>query len=133
MASISAGMMRFLSFMLPVVAAPLFPVHIAIPGLSGWLRPYDFVFTWAQPLAVLWLVAMTWVNYLGVRLGGAVQIFLTAIKIISIVIVIDVAFFSPAPPARAPDPFWPALGDGGGMIFRPFLPPLPSSLRPLPP
>jgi len=128
MASISAGMMRFLSFLLPVVAAPLFTVHIVIPGLAGWLRPYDFVFTWAQPLAVLWLVAMTWVNYLGVRLGGAVQIFLTAIKIISIVIVIGVAFFSPAPAARAPDPFWPALGDGGGMILRAFLAALAASL-----
>jgi APA family basic amino acid/polyamine antiporter len=128
MASISAGMMRFLSFLLPVVAAPLFTVHIVIPGLAGWLRPYDFVFTWAQPLAVLWLVAMTWVNYLGVRLGGAVQIFLTAIKIISIVIVIGVAFFSPAPAARPPDPFWPALGDGSGMILRAFLAALAASL-----
>jgi len=35
---------------------------------------------WAQPLAVLWLAIMTGVNYLGVRLGGAVQVFLTAIK-----------------------------------------------------
>jgi amino acid transporter len=103
-------------------------VHIVIPGLAGWLKPYNFVFTWAQPLAVLWLVAMTWVNYLGVRLGGAVQIFLTAIKIISIVIVIGVAFFSPAPAARAPDPFWPALGDGGGMILRAFLAALAASL-----
>jgi APA family basic amino acid/polyamine antiporter len=128
MASISAGMMRFLSFLLPVVAAPLFTVHISIPGLSGWLRPYDFVFTWAQPLAVLWLVAMTWVNYLGVRLGGAVQVFLTAIKIISVVIVIGVAFFSPAPAARAPDPFWPAVGDGGAMILRAFLAALAASL-----
>jgi basic amino acid/polyamine antiporter, APA family len=128
MASISAGMMRFLSFLLPVVAAPLFTVHISIPGLSGWLRPYDFVFTWAQPLAVLWLVTMTGVNYLGVRLGGAVQIFLTAIKIISIVIVIGVAFFSSAPAARAPNPFWPAVGDGSAMILRAFLAALAASL-----
>ena len=48
LASIAAGMMRFLSFIFPVVAAPLFTVHIAIPGLTGWLKPYDFVFTWAQ-------------------------------------------------------------------------------------
>jgi basic amino acid/polyamine antiporter, APA family len=128
MASISAGMMRFLSFLLPVVAAPLFTIHIAIPGLRGWLQPYDFVFTWAQPLAVLWLVVMTGVNYLGVRLGGAVQIFLTAIKIISVVIVIGVAFFSSAPAARAPDPFWPAMSEGGGMILRAFLAALAASL-----
>jgi len=56
LASISAGMMRFLSFLLPVIAVPLFAVHIAIPGLTGWIKPYDFVFTWAQPLAVVWLL-----------------------------------------------------------------------------
>src|SRR5713226_2524768 len=96
MASISAGMMRFLSFLVPVVATPIFTVHIAIPGLTGWIKPYDFVFTWAQPLAVFWILAMTGVNYLGVRLGGAVQVFLTTIKIMSVAIVIGVAFFSPA-------------------------------------
>ena len=100
--------MRFLSFLLPVVAAPIFTLHIAIPGLTSWIKPYDFVFTWAQPLAVLWIVAMTGVNYLGVRLGGAVQVFLTAIKITSVAIVIGVAFFLPAGPPRAPDPLWPA-------------------------
>jgi len=128
LASISAGMMRFLSFLLPVVAAPLFTIHIAIPGLTGWIKPYDFVFTWAQPLAVFWIMAMTGVNYLGVRLGGAVQVFLTSIKIMSVAIVIGVAFFSPAPAARAPDPFWPAAGMGGGAIFSAFLAALAAAL-----
>ncbi len=113
LSSIAAGLMRFLSFLLPVVAAPIFTLHIAIPGLTAWMKPYDFVFTWAQPLAVLWIVGMTAINYLGVRLGGAVQVFLTAIKIISVVIVIGVAFFSPAGPARAPDPMWPSALNGG--------------------
>ncbi|HTQ97133.1 MAG TPA: amino acid permease, partial [Candidatus Acidoferrum sp.] len=35
-ASIAAGMMRFLGFFLPALAAPLFTVHIAIPGLTHW-------------------------------------------------------------------------------------------------
>src|SRR5260370_31359430 len=103
-------MMRFLSFLLPVVAAPLFTVHIAIPGFSGWIKPYDFAFTWAQPLAVVWLLIMTGVNYLGVRLGGAVQVFLTSIKIMSVIIGIGVAFFSAAPGARPPHPVWPSAG-----------------------
>ena len=128
LASISAGMMRFLSFLLPAVAAPLFTIHIAIPGFTGWIKPYDFVFTWAQPLAVLWIMAMTGVNYLGVRLGGAVQVFLTSIKIMSVAIVIGVAFFSQAPAARAPDPFWPAADMGGGAIFRAFLAALAAAL-----
>src|SRR5271170_1980156 len=32
MASIAAGLLRFWSFFMPAVAAPLFTVHIAIPG-----------------------------------------------------------------------------------------------------
>jgi APA family basic amino acid/polyamine antiporter len=128
LASIAAGMMRFLSFLFPVIALPLFTVHIAIPGLTGWIKPYDFVFTWAQPLAVGWLLIMTGVNYLGVRLGGAVQVFLTSIKIMSVVIVIGVAFFSHAPAVRAPDPFWPAAGAGTGAIFSAFLATLAAAL-----
>src|SRR6202049_2955416 len=83
-ASIAAGMVRFLSFLRPEIALPLFTWKLAIPGLTGWIKPYDFVFTWAQPLAVCWIMAMTGVNYLGVRLGGAVQVFLTSIKIMSV-------------------------------------------------
>src|SRR5271166_2584411 len=36
-AAIAAGMMRFLSFFLPAVAAPIFTWHIAIPGLTRWI------------------------------------------------------------------------------------------------
>ncbi len=112
-ASIAAGMMRFLSFFLPAIAAPLFSVHIAIPGLTGWIKPYDFAFTWAQPLAVLWLMLMTGVNYLGVRLGGGVQVLLTAIKLVSIAIVIGVAFALPSGGGHAGDPVWPTAVNAG--------------------
>ena len=123
LASIAAGMMRFLSFLLPGISLPLFTVHITIPGLNGWIKPYDFVFTWAQPLAVVWLLIMTGINYLGVRLGGAVQVFLTTIKITSVAIVIGVAFFAPASTqASGSQPFWPAAGMGSGAIFSAFLP-----------
>lgn len=116
LASIAAGLMRFMSFLLPWVGAPIFTVHIAIPGLTGWIKPYDFAFTWAQPLAVCWLILMTGVNYIGVRFGGAVQVFLTAIKIVSVAIVIGVAFFAPASTTtHAPDPFWPSAVNGGTL------------------
>lgn len=115
LASIAAGLMRFMSFLIPAVAAPIFTVHIAVPGLTGWIKPYDFVFTWAQPLAVCWLIVMTAINYLGVKLGGAVQVFLTAIKIISVAIVIGVAFFAPAGAPHAADPFWPASFNGATL------------------
>ena len=128
LASISAGLMRFLSFLIPAVAAPMFTIHIAIPGLTSWIKPYDFVFTRAQPLAVLWIAFMTSINYLGVRLGGAVQVFLTAIKVASVAIVIGVAFSAPAAGPHAPDPFWPAAADSTGMILAAFLATLAAAL-----
>ena len=106
--SIAAGIARFMSFLMPAVAAPIFTVHIAVPGLTGWIKPYEFVFTWAQPLAVGWLLVMTGVNYLGVRLGGAVQVVLTAIKVLSVLLVIGVAFFVPLGHHSA-DPIWPSV------------------------
>ena len=112
-ASIAAGMMRFLSFFVPAVAAPLFTVHIAIPGLTHWVPPYDFVFTWAQPFAVFWLLVMTGINYLGVRLGGEVQVFLTSIKVLSIVLIIGVAFLLPTTGSHPPDPLWPSSASTG--------------------
>ena len=124
--SIAAGMMRFLSFFLPAVAAPLFTVHIAIPGLTGWIKPYDFVFTWAQPLAVLWLVIMTGINYLGVRLGGEVQVFLTAIKLASLAIIIGIAFLLPNHVGHSPDPVWPSSLSTG--LFGAFLAALAAAL-----
>jgi APA family basic amino acid/polyamine antiporter len=112
-ASIAAGLIRFLSFFLPALASPLFTIHIAIPGLTGWIPPYDFVFTWAQPFAVFWLLLMTGVNYLGVRLGGEVQVLLTSFKVLSIALIIGVAFLLPNTGAHPPDPVWPTSAIGG--------------------
>jgi APA family basic amino acid/polyamine antiporter len=127
MSSIAAGLVRFLGFLVPVIATPIFTWHIGIPGLTGWIKPYDFVFTWGQPAAVFWLLLMTGVNYLGVRLGGAVQVFLTAIKITSVAIVIGVALFAPAPSAaHTPDPIWPGALNTG--VFGTFLAALAAAL-----
>ncbi len=127
LSSIGAGLVRFLGFLVPAIGGPIFTMHIAVPGLTHWIAPYDFVFTWAQPLAVFWIVGMTGVNYLGVRLGGAVQVFLTAIKITSVAIVIGVAFFAPhAAAGTAPDPIWPSALSGG--VFSAFLAALAAAL-----
>jgi len=112
MASIAAGIARFLSFLIPSVAAPLFTLHF--PALAG-LKGYDFTFTWAQPVAVLWLLIMTCVNYLGVRLGGAVQVVLTFIKIASVLLVIGVAFFLSGHTAHPADSVWPSAA-GAGIV-----------------
>jgi amino acid transporter len=112
-ASIAAGMMRFLGFFLPAIAVPLFTIHV--PAIGTWTKPYDFAFTWAQPLAVFWLLLVTGVNYLGVRLGGEVQVLLTTLKVISVALIIGVAFLLPASGAHPPDPVWPPSTDTGLM------------------
>lgn len=89
-ATIAAGFMRFVGFLSPVVATPLFVWHFALPFVK---QPYTFVFTWAQPLAAVAIAAVTFVNCLGVRLGGRVQVVLTIVKIAAIVAVIGVGFF----------------------------------------
>ena len=56
------------------------------------MKPYDFVFTWAQPMAVVVIALVTFINYLGVRLGGQVQVALTVIKIAAVAAVVVIGF-----------------------------------------
>jgi APA family basic amino acid/polyamine antiporter len=79
MATLAAGFMRFLGFLFPVVATPLFTSHVG---------RYEFTFTAAQPLAALVVVAVTAINYLSVRLGGAIQVMLTSLKMGAIVVIV---------------------------------------------
>jgi APA family basic amino acid/polyamine antiporter len=104
MSSIAAGLLRFCGFLLPAVGAPIFAWHGSVPFLH---EPYVFVFTWAQPLAVVALVALTFINYLGVSVGGSVQVILTIIKVSSVAAIIVLAF---------------SLARPGGAGFHPFLP-----------
>jgi basic amino acid/polyamine antiporter, APA family len=83
-ATLAAGFLRFAGFIFPSVASPLFTTHIG---------SYEFVFTLAQPLAALVVVAVTAVNYLSVRFGGGVQILLTSLKVGAIVLIILGGFF----------------------------------------
>jgi basic amino acid/polyamine antiporter, APA family len=79
MATLAAGFLRFLGFLFPVVATPLFTEH---------LGRFVFTFTAAQPLAALVVIAVTAVNYLSVRLGGAIQVLLTSLKIGTILVIV---------------------------------------------
>ncbi|HEY2819480.1 MAG TPA: amino acid permease [Candidatus Acidoferrum sp.] len=89
-ATLAAGFLRFAGFIFPAVATPLFTTHIG---------SYEFVFTLAQPLAALVVVAVTAVNYLSVRFGGGVQILLTSLKVSAIVLIILGGFFLGKHPA----------------------------------
>ncbi|HEY1676494.1 MAG TPA: amino acid permease [Candidatus Sulfotelmatobacter sp.] len=79
MAGLGAGFIRFLSFLFPAVATPLFSVHIG---------SYVFNFTTAQPLAALVVIIVTAINYFRVELSGAIQVALTAAKILTVVLII---------------------------------------------
>ncbi|MFZ0820607.1 MAG: amino acid permease [Candidatus Acidiferrales bacterium] len=103
-ASIAAGVLRFWGFLMPSVMSPIHEFDFDY-SVFGRAKHFHFVFGWAQPLAILMLVAITGINYLGVRLGGRVQVILTAIKIASVVLIIVAAF---------------SLSHGGGTPFHPF-------------
>jgi amino acid transporter len=94
MATLAAGFLRFLGFIFPVVATPLFTSHIG---------DYAFTFTVAQPLAALVVIAVTAINYLSVRFGGSIQVLLTSLKIgaILVIVVAGILFGKPHPIAAA--------------------------------
>jgi len=105
MATLAAGFMRFMGFLFPVVATPLFTQHVG---------RYEFSFTAAQPLAALVVVAVTAFNCLSVRLGGAIQVLVTSLKIATIlVIVVAGVFFGKHATIAATTVVTPF---GGGMI-----------------
>ena len=79
MATLAAGFLRFMGFLFPVVGTPLFSSH---------LGNYEFTFTAAQPLAALVVMAVTAINYLSVRLGGAIQVLLTCLKMGTILVIV---------------------------------------------
>jgi APA family basic amino acid/polyamine antiporter len=111
-ASIAAGFARFSSFLIPAIALPIFTWHLTNP-ITG--KPYEFVFTWAQPAAVGAIALFTFINYLGVRLGGQVQVVLTALKIAAVIAIVAAGFLLGHGSAAHFHPFWPT-GAGAGTL-----------------
>jgi amino acid transporter len=79
MATLAAGFLRFAGFLFPIVDTPLF---------QGHLGSYEFAFTAAQPLAALVVLAVTAINYLSVKMGGAIQVLLTCLKMGTILAIV---------------------------------------------
>ncbi|HWQ03426.1 MAG TPA: amino acid permease [Candidatus Nitrosotenuis sp.] len=100
-ASIAAGLLLFGGFLQPAVKTEIFAFDIPRPWADS---AYTFKFTWAQPLAALVIMLVTFVNYLGVRLGGQIQVFLTFIKLAAVaaVLVLGLALSSENPTAFQP-------------------------------
>jgi APA family basic amino acid/polyamine antiporter len=109
MATLAAGFLRFVGFLFPVVAVRMFTWH---------LGNYDFTFTAAQPLAALVVVAVTAVNYLSVRLGGAIQVVLTSLKMgtIALIVVAGVLYGKHAAISAASPATHLGLGTIGGLL-----------------
>jgi basic amino acid/polyamine antiporter, APA family len=79
MATLAAGFVRFLGFLFPIAATPLFSAH---------LGSYEFTFTTAQPLAAIVVIIVTAINCFSVRFSGAIQVLLTSLKVGAILIII---------------------------------------------
>jgi basic amino acid/polyamine antiporter, APA family len=101
-AAIAAGLLRFSAFLFPPLADP---VHVFAAG-----RHFDFAITWMQVLAVLALVIITFINYLGVRVGGRFQVGLTVLKVLSLIVIIIAGFVATHGHKHVAvmQPFWPS-------------------------
>ena len=84
-AVIAAGLLRFTGFLLPSVANPIFTWHLPLPFQA---HPYQFTFTFAQPIAAGIIVLVVAINYLRVRTAGHFQIFLTSLKVTAVVAIV---------------------------------------------
>jgi basic amino acid/polyamine antiporter, APA family len=77
-AAIAAGFLRFCGFLWPSLSSPLYLLHLH----------WAIAFTRAQAVTASTLIAITFINYLGVRQGGRLQVTLTAVKVLSVLVVI---------------------------------------------
>ena len=114
--TIAAGFLIFLSFFFPWMKETIFTLNIPVPGAE---KPYEFAFTWAQPLAALAIVFVTFINYLGVKLAGRLQVVLTTIKVSSILAVVILGFALATPRAASAYPVFPSamsVGLLGGFL-----------------
>ena len=90
-AIIAAGLMRFVGFLWPSLSISIFVWNLRFPFQS---EPYLFTFTAAQPLAAAAVVMVTALNYVGVRTAGHFQVFLTALKVVTVVAIISLGLMA---------------------------------------
>src|SRR6266487_2778269 len=83
--TIAAGFLIFVGFFVPGVRTPIFTLHLNVPFTA---HSSEFVFTWAQPLAATAIALVSFINYLGGRQAGRLQVALTCVKIGAILAVV---------------------------------------------
>jgi APA family basic amino acid/polyamine antiporter len=102
--TIAAGFLIFAGFFVPGVRTPIFTLHLNVPFTA---HSSEFVFTWAQPLAAAAIALVSFINYLGVRLAGRLQVALTCVKIGAILAVVVLGFLFAGKRAPSAQPFLP--------------------------
>ena len=112
-AVIAAGVLRFVEFLFPAVAIPLFTWHVT---LSSQSQPYQFTLTAGQPLAAAVLVLLAASNYLGVRMAGRFQVVLTSLKMAALAAIIIFGLLLGKVGGTASDTYT-TLGRGGFGSF----------------
>jgi APA family basic amino acid/polyamine antiporter len=85
-AAIAAGCLRFFSFLWPELRESMLPGRLSGGMLNGHAEA--LIPTWGQAAAIVAISAITFINYLGVRQAGRLQLALTAIKILSVFLII---------------------------------------------
>jgi basic amino acid/polyamine antiporter, APA family len=108
MAALAAGFLRFTGFLFPVVETPL----------TAHVGNHLFTVPAAQPLAALVVIAVTAVNYLSVKMGGAIQVFLTCLKMATILLIVvaGVLFGKQHAVETAAAPVHVSLGTIGALL-----------------
>ena len=105
LAALAAAFVRFASFLFPAMSAPWITLHFG---------SHPFTLTTAEPSAAVVVLLLTALNYLSVRVGGAIQLLCSVIKIGSVVtIIIAGIFFAKPHAALATHPL--ALGPWGTL------------------
>ncbi|PYU10137.1 MAG: amino acid permease, partial [Acidobacteria bacterium] len=104
-ATIAAGFLIFLGFFVPALRTPVFTLHLTVPFTE---HTSEFAFTWAQPVAAAAIAFMSFINYLGVRLAGRLQVVLTILKIAAILAVVVLGFVFAGKRTPSEHPLFPA-------------------------
>jgi len=95
-ATLATGFFYYLANFFPALDGVFYRLPLPL-GPHG--APLDF--HWGQLLAIGLIAALAWLNYFGVKLGGEVQVAVTAVKVFLIagIIVAGLGFGSPHAPA----------------------------------
>ncbi|HEV2576907.1 MAG TPA: amino acid permease [Acidobacteriaceae bacterium] len=104
-AALAAAFVRFAGFIFPAMIAPWLTFHFA---------SHVFTLSKAEPSAAAVVLLLTALNYLSVRVGGAVQLICSVIKVGSVVAIVIAGIFF-AKPAAYLVSHPAALGIGGTL------------------